>query len=96
MRVDEYTPGPWFIWNARGEATRVGPSSNCTVASIYHPPIGCHQANARLIAAAPDLLRALEKIMCTLGEQVHMHGGDGLDDEAWAAIAKAIGRESMP
>lgn len=94
MRVDKYTPGPWFVAGTGSfkVATLTAEMGVYANSMVTNDPTN----DARLISAAPDLLRALEKIMWSLGEQVHMHGGDGLDEEAWAAIAKAIGRESMP
>lgn len=46
------------------------------------------EANARLIAAAPDLLEALQYVMSAHGEQLH----DAFD-MAHKAIAKATGSE---
>ncbi len=45
-------------------------------------------ANARLIAAAPDLLEALQSVMSAHGEQLH----DAFDD-AHKAISKALGSD---
>jgi len=47
------------------------------------------ERNARLIAAAPDLLAALQVVMSSHGEQLH----DAFDD-ACKAIAKATGGKS--
>lgn len=45
-----------------------------------------NEANARLIAAAPDLLEALEYVLSAHGEQLHE-----AFDEAHKAVAKARG-----
>ncbi|ELQ5981190.1 hypothetical protein R2207_001467 [Cronobacter sakazakii] len=53
---------------------------------------GVHQANANLIAAAPDLLEALNSIM-ELQTRGYVVLGDKCTEMAGAAIAKAIGEE---
>lgn len=50
------------------------------------------QANARLIAAAPDLLAALKAITSPTGFRDLDVGGNGTHGAALAAIAKAEGR----
>ncbi|WP_278400482.1 hypothetical protein [Stutzerimonas kunmingensis] len=89
-QMSKHTPGPWFVTGnmtlyveARiggglvQEVAAVGPTE---ADSGYGPQ---QRANADLIAAAPDLLRALE---CLL-EMGHAKAGD----LARAAIAKARG-----
>jgi len=82
----KHTPGPWSI---RQESVwSVGTDHEMT-ALVY----GCtdteEEANARLIAAAPDLLEALK----ILAKQAESHGAEGVYwDKARAAIAKAEGR----
>lgn len=46
-------------------------------------------ANARLIAAAPDLLAALQEMLLQHG----VRGGDGASQQAREAIAKALGAD---
>lgn len=48
-----HTPGPWHVLVDKDGTIRVGPSHNCTVATVYFPPVGDREASARLIAAAP-------------------------------------------
>lgn len=61
-----HTPGPWRVGDAG--ATVFGPRTDApsprTVARITAKPCASDEdrANARLIAAAPDLLEALERI----------------------------------
>jgi len=82
----EHTPGPWTIYDQtdphhikiKGQYADIG---GAHVADILG------EANARLIAAAPDLLAALKAFM-------HADGHDDFEDEwpaARAAIAKAEG-----
>jgi hypothetical protein len=89
----KHTPGPWIAdgYNVRVRNGRyiayTGPSH--TPPSEY--PKQCAEedkANARLIAAAPELLEALENLMetCEYGD----HNADEYN-AAVAAIAKAKG-----
>jgi len=68
--VNKHTPGPWknhgeAVWSEHksvsGKETR-GTRTNhvCAVSSRLKMPDAEREANARLIAAAPDLLVALE------------------------------------
>lgn len=93
--MTSHTPGPWFV----GGETDHGEILICSDArpTICAVDPGarewCTQANARLIAAAPDLLDALQSI---LPDAVANHVG-GPDTElrinsARAAITKATGR----
>ena len=81
-----HTPGPWSI---RQEGVwSVGTDHEMT-ALVYGFTDEEEEANAHVIAAAPDLLEAL-KILAKLGES---HGAEGVYwDKARAAIAKAEGR----
>ena len=87
-----HTPGPWEVVRLSGVG---GP---CAIRMAYKPPSGRTfygvqaiylDADARLIAAAPELLEALKH--CLLE-----HGGYTIKGEteriARAAIAKAEGR----
>ena len=50
-------------------------------------------ANARLIAAAPELLEALQKARSALVMEGHHPGNSGVTIAVDAAIAKATGKE---
>lgn len=100
MKNGEHTPGPW-----RNEGRLIqGPGvvDLCEVggADLYGYGIAdaVVQANARLVAAAPDLLRELERCvdrLHRLGDQNQeiINGSDGyaLMQDAGSAIAKAKG-----
>ena len=85
----QHTPGPW----SENEGFIVGPDFETICDPRCLPPtaenIVTMEANARLIAAAPDLLEALEAI-CKHATQCEMHGEpstvDGID---WDDILKA-------
>ena len=88
----QHTPGPWEIYTGkkleywRGDGTEImGPDGR--VADSYCNSLRrldeC-QANARLIAAAPDLLETLRAIAPLLGRL-------GVNnDEAWGAFSRVI------
>ena len=88
----KHTPGPWTMgWE--GAVREPGLGRPCVGTTGYADWVGPHgsEADARLIAAAPDLLAALEHARARL---VHTHGvnpNDGLHSEIDAAIAKATG-----
>jgi hypothetical protein len=97
----QHTPGPWKV-KAGTNAVLAGRKQICShVNAASALPVNIledqeiAQANARLIAAAPDLLEALQDLFGADMEHVLM--GDGKDDQieaiakAKAAIAKATG-----
>ena len=90
-----YTPGPWHLDEYDDIATQGG----LAVAGYYRGIKGIEnpEANARLIAAAPDLLEALQAAENWLGEfgaDSPDTGLQGLVKQARTAIAKALGQES--
>lgn len=94
--MSAHTPGPWVVWEGHAEVF-AGPAKSNTpgmirgtrgiVANCESDDFGENEdeqeANARLIAAAPDLLEALR---CLLS------GVPGAEVTARAAIAKAEGK----
>lgn len=50
-----HTPGPWAVF----KNGNVIDSTGTGVAAVYRGAVGLQAANARLIAAAPDMLDAL-------------------------------------
>ena len=93
--MSKHTPGPWFAVGAQVETENDSVPDICTCDPQvmrqshldWHPRTV--EANARLIAAAPELLEALE-MMLEMSEM----GGFGkaaAEDVARAAIAKAKG-----
>ena len=103
--MSAYTPGPWDYHTADGAATPhiaiYAPDEEGNeidrIADVYGAPL--NEANAELIAAAPDLLAALEsaeQCICDLLERTEFarENATGHDVPAIrAAIAKAKGEE---
>ena len=95
MENAKHTPGPWdtgedgwIVESAKGWAV-----SHAVVFRGKHGE-GEDFANARLIAAAPDLLAALEELTRTAASLVDYHDDPETEaaiDVARAAIAKAKG-----
>lgn len=54
-----YTPGPWRTYRDKNQRVSQIMSNNGRICTI-HPSDANGEANARLIAAAPELLEALE------------------------------------
>ncbi len=93
----KFTPGPWRVGVLRHCDVFV--NTRQVVASCPRSrevPDGEREANARLIAAAPELLAALELAEATL-QRLAPNGSratQGTRDVARAAIEKAKGGES--
>lgn len=96
----KHTPGPWGIETEHALIT-IGASGAGKIACVFQTVLaGDPKANARLIAAAPELLAALKETLETLGDIADKlaHGSPMRNDlEAQyaairAAIAKAEGR----
>ena len=84
MKTTQHTPGPWSV-STYGNVMK----KTCTVAKIEQMPGDFDsekQANANLIAAAPELLEALQEIVCTYGFRE-----PDIREIARVAIAKAVG-----
>lgn len=99
-RAENHTPGPWHVNAIDSKAGRiVGDetskgwdklqinNANATIATVYR------SKDARLIAAAPDLLAALRLIMSAVDNGVIEHFPAAIGIQAGAAIARAEGRE---
>ena len=99
--MSKHTPGPWEAngYHIRQRVTGTRSIAEVAYTGPHHTPPheypkSCRlvdEANARLIAAAPDLLEALEAIM---GSDIFEWNGSAafwLQDKVKAAIAKAKG-----
>lgn len=59
MTKAQHTPGPWNCDQTVGFATFVGAEENPNIAAVHFKDTDEGKANARLIAAAPELYEAL-------------------------------------
>lgn len=96
MRPDTFTPGPWMVTD-NSQFVRSTDGRNRIVAEAIHiPQIVPHAeraANARLIAAAPDLLEALRYAFEHAPKSFYLDGKSTPAEwieRARAALAKAV------
>lgn len=87
----QHTPGPWNV----GQDSTAIEASGAIIARTFHwanqyTPIHESYANAKLIAAAPDLLAALEECL----QRLDSHDDQSVPEclVALAAIKKATGK----
>ena len=73
-----HTPGPWEIRHDNGLVTDAG-GHPVAFMPISTRGLAYHAANARLIAAAPDLLEALDEALTELADS---HPCDWAEDDA--------------
>jgi hypothetical protein len=97
--MSQHTPGPWFVVNIGADdepmmsvkAARIAgqePRHEVAICATGDSPQEMEDANARLIAAAPELLEALEMLMDEATTDQNLAA-----IKALAAIAKARGEE---
>lgn len=89
-----YTKGPWKAINLVGyprfdKPPFVENHNNKIIASFGGGNIEEIEANARLVAAAPELLEALERVLCLV--DVQSYEDDAIFNQAESAIKKARG-----
>ncbi len=88
--MSKHTPGPWQ-WTQHFDPTiSIYKNGFGQIARLYDSSAGTGKANARLIAAAPDLLDALEDLLHEVGFG-RVITETTASTKARAAIAKATG-----
>jgi hypothetical protein len=96
--MTQHTPGPWKV-RKQGHGTFIGFASDSFIGEVYTAS-GRQEANANLLAAAPELLAALKEIKhwadITRGDPNNNLGAEieSVFNVAYAAIAKAEGKNS--
>ena len=93
MSESKHTPGPWVVWRDYNviniEHRLVAACGGSTDSRNQERAHNENIANARLIAAAPDMLEALQGLLSSDGRFVY--GTQDRIECARAAIAKATG-----
>lgn len=85
-QTQSHTPGPWSRVIAPTQIV-AGPK---IIANINHKLVPEADANARLIAAAPEMLAALRLILAS-GPLANGMRDDAAMEQAREAVAKALG-----
>ena len=94
--MSNHTPGPWKAnFAISGSVYIFGGDRNFACVFDEWRDESNQEANANLIAAAPDLLEALEELLslCQRQEDFHDDGDGCMFERASAAIAKARGEK---
>lgn len=103
----QHTPGPWVLADngmgvIRGGVVRQyangSTQDQIVMACSVTDDNGCMKANARLIAAAPELLEALQMGVSETLDYIQRNHLSGAENNHWivqakAAIAKATGEQ---
>ena len=91
----QHTRGPWRVDRLDHNGQSVVMNDNIEIATCWHHCVGSIEqemhANARLIAAAPDMLAALRQVVDETAGGMVPPSTDAID-AARVAIAKAEGR----
>jgi hypothetical protein len=93
MHMNKHTPGPWQVEPNPFESAPMVSTENRTIAKVLYwggSEDGEVNANAHLIAAAPELLEALEDILWSL-DHLDLHEIADKKNSLSDVIAKAKG-----
>lgn len=92
-----YTPGPWHRGSRDNSnyldmvVAKSPRGKDIVIARCPRPRIGCPTANARLIAAAPDLLAILQTIVTNASTDIY-----GVPTDDIEAAREAIRKATTP
>ena len=89
----KYTTGPWSVKKSSPQSGIItAPNRSLGIAEVFGGG-EADNANAALIAAAPELLEAIKGLYSSLAWHIQTNGGCGMDQhrmkQAEAAIKKA-------
>ena len=89
----KYTPGPWVAraWTSHAQTTVMAAERLIADCGGGGENLSDCEADARLIAAAPDLLAAVERLLLAHYSDGIAYGGDHPAAEARRAVARAVG-----
>jgi hypothetical protein len=94
MNTTQHTPGPWVYDSFGHTSFAFNDNREDYSARIEWAPDMSDEevdANARLISIAPDLLEALEEMLCDAETMNPPYRNEAICERARAAIAKAKG-----
>ena len=102
--ISQHTPGPWKVIKDRRKKITVQSYNHnfCTIEGLI--PRDEVMSNARLIAAAPDLLAACQAWLAEMNEKCIILGWESVEqyqssvhpDEAYSLIRAAISKATQP
>jgi len=91
----KFTPGPWTVSGIKGYSAIWSDNTHIATINVDHEPttLASDEANAALIAAAPDLYKAIEKSIDLLNEILPLNTNNinHAHAELTAALEKARG-----
>ena len=95
----KHTPGPFYTSARNGHTYVFAESDDFAIARVLRESHRDNDANARLIAAAPELLEALQSIFALVdtAAETGEYDEDAINaayDKGRAAIAKALGENA--
>ena len=82
------TPGPWYAYQSRKDVHRniVSHYGSMIAREVYH-------TNARLIAAAPEMLETMKAILAVVNDPGPIFPGTAIGDKLREILAKVEGGE---
>lgn len=96
--MTQHTPGPWRAMSDGSIQRDVAmPAGGAAIAYTHHADRAVEAANARLIAAAPELLELCERLLGVVLHHTHpsvLWAADSLIDRARETIQKTKSPES--
>jgi hypothetical protein len=92
--MSKHTPGPWEIYthNPDGSGLHIKSTKGGVIAKLFNPGLReMLEANARLIAAAPELLDACEDVLYGINHKIDDNAIKRMTNWLQQAISKAKG-----
>ncbi|MCP4540270.1 MAG: hypothetical protein GY832_24285 [Chloroflexi bacterium] len=95
MSTMKHTPGPWHTHESRADEIWASRRPIAMTVARAGDDRGEEEANTRLIATAPDLLKACRNALRVIGYVVEVHdfSFEATMQQLKTAIAKAEGKE---
>lgn len=93
----KFTPGPWHVQRGNSSNPMVG-TDEVSIAEVLddvHPDTEQQEANARLIAAAPELLAACQMLLARIEQLQDQWGKEGFTDATARLLREAIAKAAV-